>query len=179
MRAAIEVGKLAAAEAVDMFMRCSKLGNAAGAVREETPLIVAELDYLALAVTLAAAYVAATSRIRSNVAEYLPEYRRRRKALLGRKAKQQIHQCGESVLSTWDTSYATIAKQCPMAVRLLSIFAFLDPEDIFLELFRHEADPSTAKSARAEGDWGRFVTGVAKEGGGVRPKAHVDVLHRQ
>ncbi|KAK1044084.1 hypothetical protein LTR74_018347 [Friedmanniomyces endolithicus] len=129
-----------------MFMRCSKLGNAAGAVREETALIVAELDYLALAVTLAGAYVAATSRIRSNVAEYLPEYRRRRKALLGRKAKQQIHQC--------------------LAVRLLSFFAFLDPEDIFLESFRHEADPSTAKSARAEGDWGRFVTGVAKEGGG-------------
>jgi len=156
--AAIEVGKLAAAEAVDMFMRCSKLGDAAGAVREETALIVAELDHLALAVTLAGAYVAATPRIRPNIAEHLPEYRRRRKALLGRKAKQQIHAYGESVLSTWETSYATIAKQCPVAVRLLSFFAFLDPEDIFLELFRHEADPSTAKSARAEEDWGRFVS---------------------
>ncbi|KAK0968529.1 hypothetical protein LTR54_018200, partial [Friedmanniomyces endolithicus] len=83
--AAIEVGKLAAAEAADMFVCCSKLGDAAGAVREETALIVAELDYLALVVTLAGAYVAATPRICSNVAEYLPQYRRRWKALLGRK----------------------------------------------------------------------------------------------
>ncbi|KAK3669918.1 hypothetical protein LTR78_010169, partial [Recurvomyces mirabilis] len=70
---AIEVGKLAPAEAVDMFMRCSKLGDAAGSVRRETALIVAELDDLALAVTLAGAYVAATPRIRSNLVDYLPE----------------------------------------------------------------------------------------------------------
>ncbi|KAK3669152.1 hypothetical protein LTR78_010965 [Recurvomyces mirabilis] len=56
-----------------MFMRCGKLGDAAGSVRTETALIVAELDDLALAVTLADAYVAATPRIRSNLADYLPE----------------------------------------------------------------------------------------------------------
>ena len=78
--------------------------------------------------------------------------------LLGRKAKQQIHAYGESVLSTWETSCATIAKQCPVAVRLLSFFAFLDPADIFLELFRHETDPSTAGSTCAEEDWERFLS---------------------
>ncbi|OQN95386.1 hypothetical protein B0A48_18634 [Cryoendolithus antarcticus] len=155
---AIEVGKLAPVEAVEMFMRCAKLSDAAGAGREETALIVAELDYLALAVTLAGTYVAATPRIRANLAEYLPEYRRRRKVLLGRKAKQQIHAYGESVLSTWETSCATIAKQCPVAVRLLSFFAFLDPADIFLEMFRHMADPSTVGSAYAEEDWERFLS---------------------
>ncbi|KAK1809758.1 hypothetical protein LTR12_015887 [Friedmanniomyces endolithicus] len=67
---AVEVGKLGPAEAVDMFMRCSKLRDAAGDVREEAASIVAELDYLALAVTLAGAYVAATPRIRSNITEY-------------------------------------------------------------------------------------------------------------
>ncbi|KAI7194846.1 hypothetical protein KC316_g4698, partial [Hortaea werneckii] len=91
-------------EAVEIFVRCGKFGDAGRALRAEAELIVAELGYLALAVTLAGAYVAATPRYRSNITEYLPEYRRRRKALLGRKAKRQIHQYGESVLSTWETS---------------------------------------------------------------------------
>ncbi|KAK5107705.1 hypothetical protein LTR62_000899 [Meristemomyces frigidus] len=155
---AIEVGKLASAESMEMFMRCSKLGNPSKAVCTEAALIVAELDHLALAVTRAGAYVAATPRIRSNMAVYLPEYRRRRKALLGRKAKQQIHAYGESVLSTWETSCATIAQQCPVAVRVLSFFAFLDPEDIFLELFRHAASPSAVGRECAEEDWRGFLS---------------------
>lgn len=155
---AIEVGKLAAAEAVEVFIRCGKLGDAGGAVHEEAALIVAELDHLALAVTLAGAYVAATPRFRSNIGEYLPEYRRRRKALLGRRAKQQIHQYGKSVLSTWETSRATIAKQCPVAVRLLSFFAFLDPEDIYLGLLKHKGHPPSAEHTSMEEDWGRFLS---------------------
>ncbi|KAK3621115.1 hypothetical protein LTR56_022979 [Elasticomyces elasticus] len=126
---AVEVGKLAPAEAVDMFVRCAKLSTPTEAALKEAALkeaalIIAELDYLALAVTRAGAYVAATPRIRSNIADYLPEYRRRRKALLSQKAEQQIHQYGESVLSTWEMSCAAIAKQCLVAVRLLGFFPF-------------------------------------------------------
>ncbi|KAK5676701.1 hypothetical protein LTR17_027732, partial [Elasticomyces elasticus] len=161
---AVEVGKLAPEEAVDMFVRCAKLSIPTEAAIKEAALVVAELDYLALAVTLAGAYVAATPRIRSNVAEYLPEYRRRRKALLSRKAKQQIHQYSESVLSTWETSCAAIARQCSVAVRLLSFFAFLDPDDIFLELFRCETDPAMAQGELQEDDWREFLSpGVSFE----------------
>lgn len=151
--AAVEVGELAPAEAAEMFTRCGKLGNATGAVREEMVLIVAELDYLAMAVTLAGAYVAATPRICSKIAEYPPQFRRRWKALLGRKAKQQIRQYGESVLSTWGTSHAAIEKQFPVEVRLLSFFAFLDPEDIYLDLLRYEVDPSLVGNASTDEDW--------------------------
>ena len=150
---AVEVGKLAPAEAVDIFMRCSRIRDPRADVLEEMGRIVTELDHLALAVTLAGAYVAATPRIRSNIREYLPEYRRRRKALLSRRAIWQIHQYGESVLSTWETSCKAIAKQCPTAVRLLSFFAFLDPEDIFLELFRPKADSLTTLSDDRGEEW--------------------------
>jgi len=147
---AVEVGNLTEAEAIDIFLRCAKLSNPATNILAEAALIVRELDYLALAVTLAGAYVAATH---SNIRAYLPEYRRRRKTLLGRKARQQIHQYGESVLSTWETSYIAIEKHCPMAVKLLSFFAFLDPEDIFLELFRPKVDSLAAHGASQENDW--------------------------
>ena len=146
---AVDVGKLTHAEAVDLLLCCSKLGNADTAVREEAAKIVAELDYLALAVTLAGAYVAATPRIRSDISRYLPEYRKGRKKLLGRKAKKQIDQYSESVLSTWETSVATLAQQCPAAVQLLSLFAFLDPEDIYRDLLRRLAVPSPAVSDTA------------------------------
>lgn len=74
--------------------------NATADALEEVDHIVVKLDYLALAVTLAGVYVAATPRIRSNNRGYLSEYRQRRKTLLSRKAKRQVHQYGESVLST-------------------------------------------------------------------------------
>ena len=155
---AVVVGKLAPAEAVDVFVRCCKLRQPATDVVEEAARIVGELDYLALAVTLAGAFVAATPRIHSNLSEYLTEYRRRRKTLLGRKAKQQIHQYGESVLSMWETSYAAIAKQCPTAVRLLSFFAFLEPEDIFLELFCPKADLLAMHSGGGGHSWGDILS---------------------
>ncbi|KAK5110032.1 hypothetical protein LTR85_001790 [Meristemomyces frigidus] len=119
----------------------------------EAALIVGELDYLALAVTLAGAYVAATPRVRSNIAEYLPEYRRRRRVLLGRKANAQIHRYSESVLSTWETSCAAIATRCPVAVRLLSFFAFLAPEDIFLELFQRDDPTATGQHEHPRDEW--------------------------
>ena len=155
---AVEVGKLTPAEAVDIFVRCSKMHNPTADVLVEAGRIVTELDYLALAVTLAGAYVAATPRVRSNINEYLPEYRQRRKMLLNRKAKRQIHQYGESVLSTWETSCTAISKQCPVAVRLLSFMSFLDPEDIFLELFRTKGDSLTMQSEVGGNEWKNFLS---------------------
>lgn len=136
---AIKVEELAPAEARDVFVECSELRNPADDVLAEIDRIVAELGFLALAVTLAGSYVAATPRMRSNIREYLPEYRQRRKALLGRKAKQQVHRYGESVLSTWETSFAAMAHKSPTSGRLVGFFAFLDSSDIFPELFRPDA----------------------------------------
>ena len=78
--------------------------------------------------------------------------------LLNRKAKRQIHQYGESVLSTWETSCTAISKQCPVAVRLLSFMSFLDPEDIFLELFRTKGDSLTMQSEFGVNEWRNFLS---------------------
>ena len=40
------------------------------------------------------------------------------------KAKKMIHRYGESVLSTWEASFAAVERQSVMAARLLSLLAF-------------------------------------------------------
>ena len=98
-------------------------------------LIVQELGYLVLAITLAGSFIVATPRLRSDIRLYLREYRERRKQLLGMKAKKLIHRYGESVPSTWETSFAAVARQSGMAPRLFSLLAFLNFDNVFPALF--------------------------------------------
>lgn len=77
-------------------------------------------------ITLTGLYVAATSRLRSDIRLYLPEYRERRKQLLSMKIKKLIQGYGESVLSTWKILFAAVRRQLAMVARLLSLLAFLD-----------------------------------------------------
>jgi hypothetical protein len=68
----------------------------------------------------------------------------RRKPLLNCKPQKYIHRYGESILSTWETSFSAIAQHSPMAARVLSLLAFLNLDDIFLDLFR----PDISSTAR-------------------------------
>ena len=136
---AVEVADMKPAEAVELFRNSTKLTQTRLDVEKEIMLIVQELGYLALAITLAGSYVAATPRLRSDIRLYLPEYRERRKQLLGMKAKKLIHRYGESVLSTWETSFAAVERQSGTAARLLSLLAFLNFDDIFPALFEQSA----------------------------------------
>jgi hypothetical protein len=94
----VKVADMKSAEAAELFRTSVKLGQTGLEVEKEIMLIVQELGYLALAITLAGSYVAATPRLRSDIHSYLPEYRERRKQLLGMKARKLIHRYGESVL---------------------------------------------------------------------------------
>jgi hypothetical protein len=47
-----------------------------------------------------------------------------------------MHQYSESVLTTWETSYAAVASQCAEASVLMTMLSFLSFDDIYLELFR-------------------------------------------
>ena len=159
---ALEAADMEPAEAVELFRSSAKLGQTGSEVEEEILLIVKELGYLALAVTLASSYVAATPRLSSDLGQYLPEYRDRRKQLLNRKPQKYIHRYGESVLSTWEASFSAIARHSPMAARMLSLLAFLNFDDIFLDLFR----PDLSSTARLEDGvpcsgrgWWSFVAG--------------------
>ena len=158
---AVEVGEMEKSEAADLFYRCSQLQSTRPGVAEEVSTITEELGKLALAITLAGSYVAVTPRLRSDVRLYLPEYRARRKELLSVKAKKQIHRYGESVLSTWETSFAAVARQSAVAARLLSFLAFLNFDDIFPGLFERQAHgrgPPLDKGNEFDRHWQSFLS---------------------
>jgi tetratricopeptide (TPR) repeat protein len=158
---AVEVGEMEKSEAADLFYRCSQLQSTKSGVAEEVSTITEELGKLALAITLAGSYVAVTPRLRSDVRLYLPEYRARRKELLSVKAKKQIHQYGESVLSTWETSFAAVARQSAVAARLLSFLAFLNFDDIFPGLFEwqaHERGSPLDEGNELDRPWQSFLS---------------------
>ena len=132
---AVEVGEMEPLEATELFQRAAKMTAIGPEARSEIGRIVEELGYLALAITLAGSYVSVTPRLSSDVGRYLPEYRQRRKELLQRRPKQHVHRYGASVLSTWESSFEAIATQDPAAARLLCLLAFVNFEDIFVDLF--------------------------------------------
>jgi len=130
----VEVGEMTDLEAVDLFHKSSQIRHYGQETEDEIKDIVKELGHFALAINLAGTYVAKTPRLMSDLKQYLPEYHQRRRELLSRKPEKLIHQYGESVLTTWETSFLAIHHHCPEACRLLTLIAFLSFDDIFLEL---------------------------------------------
>jgi tetratricopeptide (TPR) repeat protein len=130
----VNVAEMDPSEAAELFIRCAKLTNDSQA-GTEVELIVKELGYLALAITLAGSYVSMTPRLSSDLKQFLPEYCQQRKAFLSQKPKRLTHQYGESVLGTWEMSSSAIKRQSPGAFRLLTLLAFLHFDDIFQDLF--------------------------------------------
>ena len=157
---AVEVADMEPSEAVALFRRYAKLQEEGQEIRTEVAQIVKELGHLALAITLAGSYVSVTPRLSSDIRRYLPEYRQRRKELLRQRPQQHIHRYGESVLSTWEASFDTIAHQYPAASRLLSVLVFMNFDDIFISLFDrnaiHITEPLEALSLSAQ-TWRLYI----------------------
>lgn len=148
---AVQVAGLTPDEARDIFIRRMNLQNLDPGIHSEIDAVTAELGHFALAVSLAAAYVASTRRLEAHPANYLIEYAERKKALLAREPKKHIDQYGESVLTTWETTYAAIFDRCPEACNLLTLLAFFNSSDIFPELF--SSDHQTASVILASVIW--------------------------
>ncbi|RMD42381.1 hypothetical protein DV735_g2730, partial [Chaetothyriales sp. CBS 134920] len=130
----VEVRELEEKQAVQLFDQYAQVRNRdSNPVEIEVKAIVKELGYLALAVTLAGTYVRSTPRLQTDIKGYIPEYRERRRELLMQKP-ESLHQYGESVLTTWETSYQAIYKQNATAATLLTMLSFLSFDDLFLEL---------------------------------------------
>jgi hypothetical protein len=130
-----EMTAVEAVEAVELFRKRAKLPQTSQEIEKEILTIVDELGYLALAIMLAGSYVAATPRLASNVRLYLAEYGEHRKQLLSRKAVHNVHRYGDSVLSTWETSFAAVERQSAVASRLLCLLACMNFDGIFPGLF--------------------------------------------
>jgi hypothetical protein len=66
---AVKAADIKPAEVVELFRTSAKLGRTGLEIENEIMLIVEELGYLALAVTLAGSYVAATPRLSSDLGQ--------------------------------------------------------------------------------------------------------------
>jgi hypothetical protein len=131
---AVQVAELTPHESRDIFVRRLALVDPTLEVQKEIDAVTEELGHFALAVSLAATYVANTRRLKAHPARYLVEYAERKRTLLALKPRKLIDQYGESVLTTWETSYAAIASQCPEACNMLTFLSFLSSSNIFTEL---------------------------------------------
>jgi tetratricopeptide (TPR) repeat protein len=154
----VEVGEMTPVEAAELLKKSAKLNHVGQDIEKEVASIIEELGYLALAITLAGSYVAATH---SDIRKYLGIYRTQRKRLLSRKPTRHNHQYGESVLSTWETSFHAIAGQSVVASRLLSLLAFLNFDDIWIGLFSGSyVGPGLSSHAEtgAESTWQPLVS---------------------
>jgi tetratricopeptide (TPR) repeat protein len=149
----VEVGDMEEGQAVDLFYALSKLKNRSQDTENEIKRVVKELGCFALAVTLAGTYVLQTPRLLRDIKQYLPEYRDRWRKLLSQKPKELINQYSESILTTWETSFQAVGRQCAGACRLLTLLAFFDFNDIFVGLFVPDVEPG-------KGEWpGQFRAG--------------------
>ncbi|KAJ9661940.1 hypothetical protein H2198_001692 [Neophaeococcomyces mojaviensis] len=127
---AVEVDEMRLEEASTLFRRQARIYTTSLQQEEQITAIVQELGRLALAVTLAGSYVAATPRLRADLTRYLPEYRERRKELLAQRPSWLVHQYGESLLTTWETTFRAMEGQSPEACRFLVLLSFLNQDDI-------------------------------------------------
>ncbi|KAB5569898.1 hypothetical protein GE09DRAFT_1217350 [Coniochaeta sp. 2T2.1] len=151
----VRVAELEEDQAVTLFVKHVTVPRARGRTEEEARAIVEELGRLALAVTIAASYVADTPRLKQNLTQYLEEFRRRRRQLLDRLPDGLADRYDHSVMTVWETSYAAVHDRLPEACRLLTLLAFVNYEDIFLELFGLRPD--------AGGEGGRWMSVVSDQ----------------
>ncbi|KAJ9652261.1 hypothetical protein H2198_008471 [Neophaeococcomyces mojaviensis] len=165
----IEVKEMTEQEAVDLFRQCANLLPKSEHDEHEVLTIVKELGCLALAVTLAGSYVREDPEISLNLGLYLSEFQQRRAQLLSQRPHRLVHQYGESVLSTWEISYSTIRRQSPMAVKLLNVLAFLNFDDVFLDLFversTRQQSPSLGHGRASQPQKPRWVEMLSSNGG--------------
>ncbi|KAM0539953.1 hypothetical protein ACHAO7_011667 [Fusarium culmorum] len=131
----VSVEELEESQSVQLFLACAEIQPEREDVLAETKLIVRELGYLALAVSMAGKYVSQTPRLSSDLSAYLDEFRNRRRDLLSETPDKLVARYHHSVMTVWETSYAAVSEQLPEAGRLMTLLSFIHYEDIFLELF--------------------------------------------
>lgn len=132
---AIAVSEMSENEAMQLFRTCAKLSDISYETDQTVREIAQELGCLALAVTLAGAYVYESHWRSSDLSQYLQDYRTQRKHILSQHARRHEHQYSYSVLNAWEMSFAAVERQSIVAARLLHLVAFLNFDDIFLSLF--------------------------------------------
>ena len=100
-----------------------------------------ELQGLPLALVQAGAYLRTT---KMSILKYLQTYREKWTSLMESQDKTSLLEYGEqSVLMTWQVSYERVKSVKPEAAKLLDLWAFLSPDDIWDELATSTVDSDT------------------------------------
>ena len=146
-----EVPPLNLRGASDLFLIMAKLPFDCEQSRLEANNIVTELGYLPLAIEQAAAFVRETER---DIHDFLPLYCKSRsdRIKLHKWIPEGNRRYKYSVSTTWEISFSHIKnnEECPVAVKLLQLFAFLNPDVILIEFLRDALDAELRDLIRDE-----------------------------
>jgi tetratricopeptide (TPR) repeat protein/DNA-binding XRE family transcriptional regulator len=129
----IEVEKMELDESVMFLLRRirllapdASLDQAAEENQSQANEIATALDGLPLALDQAGAYIEET---RCGLSQYFNLYGTRRRELLLRRGRFSVDH-PDSVVATWSISFQQVERESPIAVDLLRLLAFLNPEGI-------------------------------------------------
>ncbi|KAL8366190.1 hypothetical protein RB595_004790 [Gaeumannomyces hyphopodioides] len=154
-RQTINVARMEAGEAMKLLetMRNQAIDDTE---REDASALLAELDWLPLAISQAAAYM---RRTRTPIEEYLSKLKggKRRWRIL-RASEPDVHrrcEVSNSILETWSISIEHIRQENEMAYNILHILAFLDNQNIPEQMMKKAAkhfESQRAQTSDSEDD---------------------------
>lgn len=133
------------------------------AISEDCKSIVNMLGGLPLALAQAGSYMV-TSGTPPN--EFIARYHSQRSDILRHKPPKTLWRYGETVFTTWEMSYSAILSTQPLAAKLLSSCAYLQPDDIWLGIFSMGTSPNGHRSVTWKTFWsvqGRKRTSLARK----------------
>lgn len=135
----LEVDVLEPNEACELFFDRAQLDRTGGKsgqnLKAEAAKIVTELGFLPLAIEQAAAFVREASK---DVFAFLPTYKTRNSYLLQR-IPDGNWDYSHTVATTWQLEFDIVAQKEPLAVKLLKLFAFLNPDLILIDFLEKGA----------------------------------------
>ncbi|EJT68821.1 hypothetical protein, variant [Gaeumannomyces tritici R3-111a-1] len=148
-RQTINVARMEAGEAVKLLetMRNQAINDTE---QDNASALLAELDWLPLAISQAAAYM---RRTRTPIEEYLSKLKggKRRWRIL-RASEPDVHrrcEVSNSILKTWSISIEHIRQENEMAYNILHILAFLDNQNIPEQMMKKAAKHFESRRAQS------------------------------
>lgn len=127
-----EMPVLSADEAKDMLL-CRADVDFSQETSKEAEEIVKELGYLPLAIEQAAGYIRESC---CSILVFREIYRSHQQTLLSRCPRGSKFAYSESIATTWLLSLQKLQKEGPNATKLLTLFAFLNPDEILIEFLQ-------------------------------------------
>ncbi len=117
-------------------------------------MIVEELGGLPLAVVQAGSYLAT---VKISPKEYLQLYKTQKVRLLKSRPPMSVWNYQYSVFSTWETSFAVLNKNHPVAARLLQICSFLNAQSVPYAMLSAASQPGGRRAEIWNGLWERSI----------------------